>query len=705
MPNVPSSPTSKPGILLLEEYDALAAAIGSALTKFAPQHATHTANSLKKAEALAAALEPELFIIDVDPPWPKLTQLLAKWRETHPGARVLIIGATIPQELMDERGLSGALQFLRKPFDVAELGAAVQALLGRWKESETVQTRGTLQAFDAVDAALLQCASGRSVIVEVKKSATKSGEIHFHEGQPVHAESGRRSGVNALEEMFSWTEPKMCEKEKRGAVSRTIDSPWAEAFLEALQGAKAHHPLAPAPVRKPAAPKPKLERTGKKIVAVDDTEMLLIFVEDVLTTADPQLQITTACNGESGVSEIERILPDLVLLDYSLPDFNGDEVCRRLLQNKRTASIPVLMMSGHVAEMSKTAARFENIVATIEKPFLSDALVTVVTESLNAEPRPRQKMSPPDEPLIVHPPPAQTQKPPAPVEEPMPAPPVEPPKPEKAAPVLPPDTPLPVAATTVTSSSFVSPERPPMPRVPRTPPPGPAPAPVPPPARTPAAKTAVAPDVSIVAERQGPPRPRATISAPLVGRGLQEVVLGLFLEVVSLQLTPALRMGAIRAKPSSLTASLLVASPELRAALPPKGFQLGPVELDRFGKIATIRVVPTVQPFLPQETRNAFPIGGVAVVPENSHERLQLTSAENSPMRMHLQAKLELAGVELSSDFQISQLALKARSNHVRVTLNAQAIGQEKEGTTCEIALVQLDGSGRIAALLLNPVS
>lgn len=698
MPNVPSSPTSKPGILLLEEYDALAAAIGSALKKFAPQHATHTANSLKKAEALAAALEPELFILDVDPPWPKLTQLLAKWRETHPGARALIIGATIPQELMDERGSSGALQFLRKPFDVAELGAAVQALLGPWKESETVQTRGTLQAFDAVDAALLQCASGRSVIVEVKKSATKSGEIHFHEGQPVHAESGRRSGVNALEEMFSWTEPQLREKDKRGAVSRTIDSPWAEAFLEALQGARARHPLGPAPVRKAAPPKPVLERTGPKIVVVDDTEMLLIFVEDVLTTADPQLQITTASNGASGVGEIERVLPDLVLLDYSLPDFNGDEVCRRLLQNKRTAGIPVLMMSGHVAEMTKTAARFRNIVATIEKPFLSDALVALVTASLSAEPRARQKMSPPDEPLIVQPPPA-------PIAEPKPAPPVEPPKKREPAPVLPPEIPVHIAETTVTSSSSISPEPPPMPRVTRTPAPAPAAAPVPQPARTPAAKTGMVPDVSIVSERQGPPHPPTTISAPLVGRGVQEVVLGLFLEVVSLQLTPALRMGAIRAKPSSLTASLLVASPELRAALPPKGFQLGPVELDRFGKIATIRVVPTVQPFLPQETRNAFQIGGVAVVPENSHERLQLTSAGNSPMRMHLQAKLELAGVELSSDFQISQLALKARSNHVRVTLNAQSIGQEKEGTTCEIAIVQLDGSGRIAGLLLNPVS
>src|SRR5439155_12349920 len=110
-------------------------------------------------------------------------------------------------------------------------------------------------------------------------------------------------------------------------------------------------------------------RVGKKIVVVVDTEMLLIFVEDILATADPKLQITTALSASEGLQEIERLIPDLVLLDYSLPDFNGDELCERLLENERTAHVPVLMMSGHVAEMNAAAARFPNIVAKIEKPF------------------------------------------------------------------------------------------------------------------------------------------------------------------------------------------------------------------------------------------------------------------------------------------------------------------------------------------------
>ena len=62
--------------------------------------------------------------------------------------------------------------------------------------------------------------------------------------------------------------------------------------------------------------------------------------------------ISSASAGAEGVSRVEQHLPDLVLLDYSLPDINGDEVCQRLLANKKTARIPIVMMSGHVLEMN-----------------------------------------------------------------------------------------------------------------------------------------------------------------------------------------------------------------------------------------------------------------------------------------------------------------------------------------------------------------
>src|SRR5437660_9538865 len=143
----------------------------------------------------------------------------------------------------------------------------------------------------------------------------------------------------------------MHEAKRPGSARRTIQKNRVSVVVEALRQAKAEQ--LPSVSREEKAPpsKPRT-KTGKKIVVIDDTEMLLIFVEDVLATADPDLQITTALNGVEGLKEIERVIPDLVLLDYSLPDLNGDEICRRLLQEERTARVPVLMMSGHVPEMA-----------------------------------------------------------------------------------------------------------------------------------------------------------------------------------------------------------------------------------------------------------------------------------------------------------------------------------------------------------------
>jgi DNA-binding response OmpR family regulator len=630
-----SSARSTPSgsILLIEEYDALAAAFGSALKKFAPQHATTVARSLAEADDLATQIQPALFVVDFDPAYSGLTEFFQRMRHTQPDARVLVIGAGISDKIAAQWRSLGALQFIQKPFEIAEFGAAVQALLGPWTDPQSLRPRGTLRSHTLADSILLQCAGGRSVVLQVTGSNGKSGEIHMAGGQLVHAKTTKHSGVEALEEMFAWPEPHLQETERATAAPRTIHGPWSNFVFEALRQANARRPA-------PVAPEP-IPKTGKKIVVVDDTEMLVIFVEDTLATADPQLQITTALNGMSGLKQIERVIPDLVLLDYSLPDLTGREVCIGLLQNEKTARIPVLMMSGHVPEMMQTAADCDNVVATIEKPFLSEALVALVKQTLETARVPKPKVLP--QPKVAQPPP--------------------------------------VTRPTVTDKHPTSLPSKPAEKLPSV---------------EPVAQTA-----SVVLERSKV----SSISAPVFSTQPNDVVLALFLEVVSMQLTSSLRMGAIRAKPSSSAVSLHVSPAALRAAFPVEtGFELGRVELDANGRIATVRLIPTLQPFQRLPTRNAFEIGGVAVVPINSHEQVQLTSTTAAPMRMQLLTHFELAGVELSPNFQVAQLVLKNRSNKVRVTLSSEAVGQEQTGATCETASVRLDHSARIAELLLNPI-
>ena len=331
------------------------------------------------------------------------------------------------------------------------------------------------------------------------------------------------------------------------------------------------------------------------------------------------------------------MIPDLVLLDYSLPDFNGDELCERLLENERTANVPVLMMSGHVAQMKATAAHFANVVATIEKPFLSDALVDLVQRTLETE-HAFEKLTDdePLEPIIFE-------------SEPTPLPP-----PKKEIP-------------TERQSRKLPP-------------------------------TTLAPAESHI-EHHAPTGPPTIRVAPTDGSA---AVLGIFLEVLSMQLTSQLQMGAISARPASLTASLRLQSAAARNAVPAElGFQLGPTKLNGEGRISTLRLVPTSKPFQPAQMRTAFEIGGVALIPNETRARVQLTPAGTTPMTMELRAYLELNAVELTPSFQVAQLLLNWSTNAVRVTLNPKA--PEQTAAKFELRVLKLDDTGRLAELLLNP--
>ena len=670
-------------ILLLEEYDALAAAISSALKKFAPGRQVLRARSLAEAERLTLANRPEVLILDVDPPWPGITGFLQTLRAELPDARALVVGSASPAEIAAERGSSGALQFVGKPFELAAFGAAVQAVLGPWAHS--VHARGSLQTLGAIDLVLLHCAGGGSVALEIKANGNRTGRIYIAANQVLHAEAGKTIGPEALREILGWTKTHFAESKVTSLPASALQSEWAEVIIDALRKTKPAISPRLSPPEEPLRPK-----KTKKIVVVDDTEMLLIFVEDVISTAHPELEITTALSGMQGVQQIGEIMPDLVLLDYSLPDINGDEVCQRLLENKKTADVPVLMMSGHVAQMKATAEQFENVVATIEKPFLSDALVQLVENTLSAGPALRARARKPrrqretEQPAPITPPAEPAKAPPSPkVEARIPSTPVAP---AVAKPLTAPSRPI-VSAPPATKSAEVSPPPTAAPVAPR-PLVQPSQATIPPPLTTTTWATPAIAQPPII-------RPADDANA---------AVLGLFLEVISMQLTPQLQMGAIRARPASGIVALHLTSAAARGAIPPEtAFQLGPAELDSNGRISSVRVIATTQTLQRGPARNAFEIGGVALIPNHTRARVQLTPAGTTPMTIELLTRLELGSVQLSATFQVAQLILKWSSNIVRVTLDPKS--PDKTGANFQTSEIRLGPDGRITELLLQPAS
>lgn len=81
----------------------------------------------------------------------------------------------------------------------------------------------------------------------------------------------------------------------------------------------------------------------KKIVVVDDQPILGNIYRAKFSAEGFQVDVAT--DGEAALELIQRVAPDLVLLDVMLPKIDGLEVLRRLRENRSFSTIPIIVFS------------------------------------------------------------------------------------------------------------------------------------------------------------------------------------------------------------------------------------------------------------------------------------------------------------------------------------------------------------------------
>ena len=131
-------------------------------------------------------------------------------------------------------------------------------------------------------------------------------------------------------------------------------------------------------------------RSGKeaarrqRVLVIDDSLMMLKFVQEIL--ADANYEVITAGTAQEGLQATRQQKPDLILLDYLLPDLRGDELSKRLSADELTADVPVVFMSGFGADLENAQDRSENVLGILNKPFTTDSLLKIVEENLSKVP-------------------------------------------------------------------------------------------------------------------------------------------------------------------------------------------------------------------------------------------------------------------------------------------------------------------------------
>jgi CheY-like chemotaxis protein len=137
----------------------------------------------------------------------------------------------------------------------------------------------------------------------------------------------------------------------------------------------------PARVPQPAS----LDPQPTRVVLIEDDPDLRRVVQLTLQFG-AAWTVDTAADGPAGIEMVQRVKPDLVLVDLMMPGMDGYEVCRRLVSDKATARIPIVLLTAR-QNLDPERVRASGARGVITKPFDLDALAPTIVRLCQEERR------------------------------------------------------------------------------------------------------------------------------------------------------------------------------------------------------------------------------------------------------------------------------------------------------------------------------
>jgi len=120
-----------------------------------------------------------------------------------------------------------------------------------------------------------------------------------------------------------------------------------------------------------------------KVLVVDDEPNIVLSLEFLMEQAG--FEVVTAEDGEQALARVSDALPDLLLLDISLPGMSGFDVLERLRSEQATAQLPIIMLTAHGRDVEREKGMALGADDYITKPFSTQTLVEKVKALLIEE--------------------------------------------------------------------------------------------------------------------------------------------------------------------------------------------------------------------------------------------------------------------------------------------------------------------------------
>lgn len=129
---------------------------------------------------------------------------------------------------------------------------------------------------------------------------------------------------------------------------------------------------------------PELESgngTAMVVVVDDDAAYLRAFLMTI-EQSDLDVEVVEATNGVDALLEIGRVQPELIVLDYTLPDLNAAQVIQRLVEPGRKLDAEVIVVTGGMPEEAMAKLRDMGVKVIVNKSEGMPAVVEAMGQAL-----------------------------------------------------------------------------------------------------------------------------------------------------------------------------------------------------------------------------------------------------------------------------------------------------------------------------------
>ena len=129
-------------------------------------------------------------------------------------------------------------------------------------------------------------------------------------------------------------------------------------------------------------PPDALESGKRKILVVDDDPEIVELFVDVLER-DGRFEVKTAATGYDAGIATQEFMPDLIILDYMLPDVNGNVVCQTIRKNPNFEHMKIIIVSGVVNQDEINDLLKAGADEFVKKPFNIEKIIERIGQLLN----------------------------------------------------------------------------------------------------------------------------------------------------------------------------------------------------------------------------------------------------------------------------------------------------------------------------------